>query len=879
MKKKSFISNISLGLSFFQIIIYFLDCVIADNNISYCSSEYNYSSHNIYIERKNFRYISFVSFSNGNMVFLTSYYSNEADYLDQHTRIFYGIKENGRPLFNDSYFFYTYVYEKGSEEKYEGQSLVIRESINTSDTKEYLMSLTKGNTPVEIYDFDNNITYANRLINITNVKFTNYISSYSHALISLNSNDTNYYFLLGFINQINDYEYEYIIQKHLFYSIESFNSNGKTLVKNTTINNIKPIKPESGLSCFQTEKQFIICFLLNERTNYYIIAFDTNLTEINNITLNFNTFFIDNPFYKCLHLKDEIGIFTYYYNSFPVLLFKEFNNSSGFKNYTISVINLNKGNSLSLFGDLLLNDIIKLNNNKIYYCATNTGKEKIYIISIYLYNETYKIRYYKRDLLSPYKIHLEMRLHIYKNFLAIGYSYNSGNENDYNNTLLIYGYPNSTDYNLFLIQNLFENSNHSDIYINLENKTIIENNLFGYEFSGIIVSHLENCDNLNLTSNLSDDIIYPNYTLIKNERIKLKLKNYTKFICNIQYNNKVTEPELKCFDSYATECEGEDEISEQFNTTKEEYIGRLNYYNITLNESLVRDCKDTNCELCLESNNAFCIICKYNNTFSKDIKICLDQVIMIEGIEIRSRELKESKEEFVNNITNVIKSIDIDKNYVMKGEDYTVTIRPTNSSTINSFTHVDFAPCEKILRDYYKISESRIITFLQLEIDNLDSKSVVNQVGYQAFDDKRNPLNLSLCNNTNIQIFYLIKSNSSLDISFISSFKDSNIDLFSLDNEFFTDICFSYSYSENDVVLEDRIKDFYQNFSLCDDGCTYNDINIEYMTITCDCDVKTNLTTTQKVIDLKQLKVVNKSLLFTFLRDTLSYLLYSNCYF
>ena len=112
----------------------------------------------------------------------------------------------------------------------------------------------------------------------------------------------------------------------------------------------------------------------------------------------------------------------------------------------------------------------------------------------------------------------------------------------------------------------------------------------------------------------------------------------------------------------------------------------------------------------------------------------------------------------------------------------------------------------------------------------------------------------------------MLKSNSSLDISFISSFQDSNIDLFNLDNEFFTDICFSYSYSENDVVLEDRIKDFYQNYSLCDDGCTYNNINLEYMTITCDCDVKTNLTTTQKVINLKQIKDIDKSSIFEIIR-------------
>ena len=265
--------------------------------------------------------------------------------------------------------------------------------------------------------------------------------------------------------------------------------------------------------------------------------------------------------------------------------------------------------------------------------------------------------------------------------------------------------------------------------------------------------------------------------------------------------------------------DGENETKAEFNNIKEEYIGRLTYYNITLNENLTTECEDPNCDLCLQNNSLFCILCKYNSTFSKDnkTKICLDQTIIIENVEVIMIEIKKSKEELVKNINNIINSTDISKNYYMKGEDYNLIIRPTNSSPINSLTHVDFEPCEEILRTHYNISKSRIIQFLQLEINNLDSQSAVNQVGYQAFDDEKKPLNLSLCNNTNIQIFYLLKSNSSLDILFISSFKDSNIDLFNLDNEFFTDICFSYSYSENDVVLEDRIKDFYQNYSLCDE--------------------------------------------------------------
>ena len=855
MKKYSFINKIPFSFSFLQTIIYILDCVTADNNLNYCPSKANFSTKNltiIDIGKQNFRFVNFASYSNRDIVFLTT--SNKGN---NERRIFYGIKGNGRPLFNN-YFYYG---NGLCQNKFESESLVIKESGNIKN-KEFLTSFSLEDSCLEIYDFENDMFYMKSLYLFT----SNTIYSFRNAFIPLKPNDTNYYYLLGFIN----YEQEYIIQKHLYYSIANFYIKNH-LINNITIKNISAIKQHgSGISCFQTEMQYIICFFLNQSTNYFIIALDTNLKEINNITLNSIIKSDGDPFYKCLHLKDELGIFTYYNNSVPILLFKEFSNISGFTNFTIPIIILDKINNF--FNDILLNDIIKLTQNKIYYCTTDINRENIYIISIYLYNETFKIRYYLIEVtnyMPSIKIHKEMRMHIYNNFLAFGASYEKDNENNYYNALLIFNYPNSTDYSLSLIQNLLLNSNHSDIYINLEKGTRIENNIFGLVFSGIIISHLENCGNLKLTSSISGDIINPNYTLSKDESIKLDFNNnYTKFICNIQYNYIVTEPELKCFDAYPKNYSGHNETPEEFNTIKDKYIGRLNYYNIILNESLTTDCKDVNCELCLEKRNSSCIICKYNFTFSNDnqTKNCLEQIIIIEGIEIIKRELKESKENFVNNVDKVIKSIDINKNYRMIGEDYTVMIRPTNSRPISSLTHVDFKSCEAILRDYYKISNSRIITFLQLEIDNIDSQSVVNQVGYQAFDDKQNSLNLSLCNNTNIQIFYLVKSNSSLDISFISSFQDSNIDLFNLDNEFFTDICFSYSYSENDVVLEDRIKDFYQNYSVCDDGCIYNDINIEYMTITCDCDVKANLSTTQKVINLKQMKDVNKSSIFEIIR-------------
>jgi hypothetical protein len=112
-------------------------------------------------------------------------------------------------------------------------------------------------------------------------------------------------------------------------------------------------------------------------------------------------------------------------------------------------------------------------------------------------------------------------------------------------------------------------------------------------------------------------------------------------------------------------------------------------------------------------------------------------------------------------------------------------------------------------------------------------------------------LDLSLCKDINIQIFHSIKNNSNIDFDSANKFKESGVDIFNLNDSFFNDICEPYSDSDNDVILEDRIKYIYQNYSLCEDGCTYDKIDFENMTIACDCKVKENITTVLKPIYLE----------------------------
>ena len=101
-------------------------------------------------------------------------------------------------------------------------------------------------------------------------------------------------------------------------------------------------------------------------------------------------------------------------------------------------------------------------------------------------------------------------------------------------------------------------------------------------------------------------------------------------------------------------------------------------------------------------------------------------------------------------------------------------------------------------------------------------------------------LDLSLCQDINTQIHYAIKNNNKLNIESITNFKEKGIDIFNLKDKFFTDLCYSYSDSNNDMTIEDRIKYLYQNYSLCEKGCTYNNLDIENMNIACTCKMQGN---------------------------------------
>ena len=213
------------------------------------------------------------------------------------------------------------------------------------------------------------------------------------------------------------------------------------------------------------------------------------------------------------------------------------------------------------------------------------------------------------------------------------------------------------------------------------------------------------------------------------------------------------------------------------------------------------------------------------------------QEVINENPKIITTSSSKSKKEIINNLDELINDKDPDKVYLINGEDYSIIIKPLNERVEESSVRIDFAECEKLLKNQYPSKKFRI---LQINMENPNDKCLTDQVEYQIYDESGEIVNLSICKDTKIIIEYQIKDTSYLDIEKITDLKQIGIDAFNLEDNFFNNICYSYSdtNSNSDVILSDRVSDLYQNFSICEEECEYAHIDLDSMYSSCNCYVK-----------------------------------------
>ena len=204
-------------------------------------------------------------------------------------------------------------------------------------------------------------------------------------------------------------------------------------------------------------------------------------------------------------------------------------------------------------------------------------------------------------------------------------------------------------------------------------------------------------------------------------------------------------------------------------------------------------------------------------------------------------ETNKKKEIIIDSLDDIIEQIDIGMNYKITGIDYDIIISPINSYKSLNYSYIDLGECENIIREKYNLNSNEIITILAFEINPLNEKVLGNQIEYTIFDEKKREFNLSFCQDESIIIDYKIINSSIINRELVSYFAEYNIDIFNKDDDFFNDQCYPFSLENKDIILKDRINDIYQNYSLCEDNCEYQSMDIESMYVKCKCPVKTEI--------------------------------------
>ena len=184
-------------------------------------------------------------------------------------------------------------------------------------------------------------------------------------------------------------------------------------------------------------------------------------------------------------------------------------------------------------------------------------------------------------------------------------------------------------------------------------------------------------------------------------------------------------------------------------------------------------------------------------------------------------------------------SIYLGQNYEIYSiySNFSIFIKPLNSTTRKNLTDIDFFKCENIIsinKTYWYLS------LIIIEINNTYSESLSNKVEYKVFDENYDEVDLSVCENVNVSIKYALKENT-LDTSEISNYRGFGINLFNISDVFFHELCRVYPDFKFDIILRDRVKYLYREYYICEKGCFFEDIDINY--IYCNCSVDNNITT------------------------------------
>ena len=150
------------------------------------------------------------------------------------------------------------------------------------------------------------------------------------------------------------------------------------------------------------------------------------------------------------------------------------------------------------------------------------------------------------------------------------------------------------------------------------------------------------------------------------------------------------------------------------------------------------------------------------------------------------------------------------------------------SNKNNNITSIELGQCETFLKQYYNISEEKVLYIKKLEIiqEGMKIPKIEYSVYYNLNETKLEKLNIAICKDTSISLILPLEINE-------------NLDELNKSSGYYNDICYpATSESGTDILLKDRKKEFIEkNKTVCQDDCVFSGYNYTTKKVNCFCEV------------------------------------------
>ena len=175
-----------------------------------------------------------------------------------------------------------------------------------------------------------------------------------------------------------------------------------------------------------------------------------------------------------------------------------------------------------------------------------------------------------------------------------------------------------------------------------------------------------------------------------------------------------------------------------------------------------------------------------------------------------------------------------------QNEEYNAIIMYKDEDGINElnldFPNFDFGKCYEEVKLRNNITQELIVVIINKNDEDQNpetSYSFYHPITGQKIETEE------ICKEYKVKVIEnitsILKNMNNSDL--LMSLTKQGINIFDKSDKFFTDICYDYDINTNkDVAFKDRLKLFYPNVTLCDEGCVQIGVNLEKMTANCECD-------------------------------------------